>query len=157
MSEGKKISIYFFFFPLFRFFLSRSSLVWGLWGNIYSLGGRDGSISGGTNTLKVEEGGERRWDELTKRDGDLQAFVNTPFLFFSTLIQTFIIPFFSPSSERFLVSFCLLLEAFFENSSVSVPTYYPSTTYLTYYRTWRFTVLLGISVDLPPTLAFVMS
>lgn len=80
-----------FFPPLFRFFLSRLSLVRG---NIYSLDGRDGSIPGGMNTLKVEEVGELRWDEVTKCDGDLQAFVNTLFLSFSTLFQNFIKPFF---------------------------------------------------------------
>ena len=128
-----------FFFPLFRFFLSRLSLVRGLWGNIYSLAGRDGSIPGGMNTLKVEEVGELRWDELTKCDGDLQAFVNTLFLFFSMIL------FFKTLSKPFLsfvgTLFGFFLPTFgslFENSSVSGPTYYPSTTHLsTYYRTWE--------------------
>jgi len=57
--------------------------------------------------------GEHRWDELTKRDGDLQAFVNTPFLFFSTLFrgfyQTFFFSFVGTLFRLFLPTFGSLL------------------------------------------------
>jgi len=134
MSGAKRVL---FFLPLFRFSLSRSSLVWGLWGNIYSLDGRDGSISGGMNTLKVEEGGNSDGTNLRSvivicRHLLIHLSFSPFLLFFKTLSKLFFL-----LRRNAFWSLCLLLGAPFENSIISGPTYYPSTTHLpTYYRTW---------------------
>lgn len=92
MSGGKKkINIFFSFLSFASFFLDR--VLYGACGGIYIVW-MDGIDIRGYEYLEGGRRGEHRWDELTKRDGDLQAFVNTPFLFFSTLFQGFIKPFF---------------------------------------------------------------
>ena len=88
MGAKKFQYIFFSFLSFASFFLDR--VLYEACGGIYIVW-MDGIDIRGYEYLEGGRRGEHRWDELTKRDGDLQAFVNTPFLFysFSKLYQTF--------------------------------------------------------------------
>jgi hypothetical protein len=111
----------------------------GLRGNIYSLGGRDGLISGSMNTLSVDEAGSADVTNLRSvmvicRHLLIHLFFAILLFLFILFIKALLKLFFPLSLKRFLVTFGLLLGALFESSSISVPsclpTYYPSTIYL---------------------------